>query len=79
MLAGNADIVSKVELDYIFTPGLTLSSALHLGTYNLSTAILVFVVNSVIVGGTVYGIGRLDGRGRTNFEISETQNGITRR
>jgi hypothetical protein len=62
MLGGNAGVIRNATLDYIFTPGLAVASALHLGAYDLSTAALIFVVNSLVVGTTVYGIGALERR-----------------
>jgi len=59
MLAGNAGLISNARLDHIFAPGLTLASAFHLGTHDFSTAALVFMVNSVIVGIVVYGVAGL--------------------
>ena len=59
MFAGNAGIISNASLDHIFAPGLTLASAFHLGTHDFSTAALVFLVNSVIVGIALYGVAAL--------------------
>jgi hypothetical protein len=59
MLAGNAGLISDGDLDHIFSPGLTLASAFHLGAHDFSTASLVFMVNSIIVGVVVYGVAAL--------------------
>jgi hypothetical protein len=59
MLAGNAGLISNGRLDYIFAPGLTLASAFHLGAHDFSTAALVFMVNSVIVGIVIYEVAAL--------------------
>jgi hypothetical protein len=50
MLAANCNLISTAALVRVFSPGLSVASALPFGSHDLSTAALVFVVNSVTVG-----------------------------